>query len=822
MKARFYITALLLVCTVGAARAQVIITELMQSNIDCVMDDLNEFPDSWVELYNSGTATVDLSEYSLGDSENASKAWPLEYKLLQPQQYILVYCDKQATGMHTDYRLESGKGCAVYLFKDGEVVDEISGLKKQPAPNISYGRQNADSDKYGYQAVPTPGAANCGTVLKDKDILGDPVFSEPGRVTQSDYLMLELSLPEGTPEGAEIYYTLNGSEPTTNDTKYTAPIPIGQSSVVRAKIFCEGYLSPRSLTQSYLFHPRDITLPVISIATDDKYLNDPQIGIYVEGTYSSSQHNYEYDWRRPINLEYFEGEAQESKLNQLCETRIMGGATRSNKLKSLAIYAHKRFGTKRFKYEFFPDQRPGDTDFKSLILRNAGNDFDYLYQRDAIIQRSMAQRVDLDWQAWRPVIIYINGVYRGMINIRERSNEDNIYTHYKGEDGDGLEDIDMIENWYELKEGDKVNYNQFTAFYNEHGHTMAEYEQWMDCREFMNLMIMNLYFNNQDFPGNNIVMWRPRTANGRWRWVAKDTDFGLGLYDSSPSYNTLEWLHNPNYDSNRAWANHYDHTRLFRRLMEDADFKREFLDRSAIYMGDFLNEKGVRSIWDPMYVKIQFEYPFHRKLFNEWWPNYGQELKNARNWLKQRTDYCYQHIGSYYQLGTAIPMKVNSDLSAAELEGISISFNDVTLTRGVFNGKFFANRQVTLKGTSSGDRIVSGWTIQTVSDNGTTTTEAWGDTYTFNMPQCNSLVINIKTASADGIETIKNKTWKWQADGGTLTLRQLPEGARVIVYDLQGMVIRQAVATASDLHISLPASRTYLIRVADEVVKIKM
>jgi hypothetical protein len=67
--------------------------------------------------------------------------------------------------------------------------------------------------------------------------------------------------------------------------------------------------------------------------------------------------------------------------------------------------------------------------------------------RDAVIQRTMGQNADLDWQAWRPAIVYINGVYNGIAqHIRERSNEDNIYTNYNG-----LEDIDMVENWTELK-----------------------------------------------------------------------------------------------------------------------------------------------------------------------------------------------------------------------------------------------------------------------------------------------------------------------------------------------------------------------------------
>ena len=178
------------------------------------------------------------------------------------------------------------------------------------------------------------------------------------------------------------------------------------------------------------------------------------------------------------------------------------------------VYANKRFGTKRLEYEFFPEDAPGLTDWKSIELRNAGNDFDYLYFRDALIQKMMGSHADLDWQPWQPAIFMINGEYKGMLNIRSRSNEDHIYTFYNGE-----EDIDMIENWWELKAGSWDNFNAFKAFYEQTGHSYAEFEQWMDTREFANLMAMNLFYDNKDFPGNNIVCWRPTAEGGRWRWV---------------------------------------------------------------------------------------------------------------------------------------------------------------------------------------------------------------------------------------------------------------------------------------------------------------
>ena len=423
-------------------QAQVVINEVMQSNIDCVMDDLNDFPDSWVELYNTSDKSVNLGEFKIGILNNPNEAWSLPHTTLAPHSHFLVYCDKEGTDRHTDFRLESGKGCCVYLFKsDNTIADRIENLPKQPAPNIAYGRKNNGGEEWGYQETPTPSEGNCGIICNN--ILGEPLFSRSGYVkTNTRPFVLTLSLPEDAPEGCVIRYTTDGSEPTEASEAYTSSIAISKTTVVRAKLFCQGWLSPRSTTHSYIFFPREMTLPVISIASDGNYFYDDKKGILVQGTYNAEQKNYQYNWRRPINLEFFLKATTDCELNQLCETRVFGAASRDHALKSLAVYAHKRFGQKRFNYEFFPDQRPGIDEYKSFALRNSGNDFDYLYMRDAVIQRIMASHVDLDWQAWRPAIVYINGEYKGMLNIRERSNEDNIYSNYNG-----LEDIDMIENW---------------------------------------------------------------------------------------------------------------------------------------------------------------------------------------------------------------------------------------------------------------------------------------------------------------------------------------------------------------------------------------
>ena len=736
MKKRLLLFAILFIIYNGKAQ-NLVINEFMQSNIDCIMDDLNEFPDSWVELYNPTDNSINLLDYKIACKKIVNEAWQLPDTTVAAHGYVIIYCDKAGknagvSAMHTDFSLETGKNGTLFLFKDSVLADSLEAIAKQPAPNIAYGRKTDGADTWGYQAIPTPGASNCGEVCKT--VLAEPIFGTPGQViTSGGSISLTLTLPDGAPEGALIRYTTDGSEPLQTSTLYNDAIDISQNTVVRAKLFCDGYLSPRSTCHSYLFFPnnRELTLSVISLTTDDRYLNDEKIGILVEGNYSTEQKNYEYDWRRPVNVEFFEKDGECCVINQLCETRIGGVASRMWPRKSMILYANKRFGAKRLDYEFFPDQRPGVHEFKSIMLRNAGNDFHFLFMRDAIVQRTMASHVDIDWQAWRPVIIYINGEYRGMLNIRERSNDDNIYTNYNG-----LEDIDMIENFTELKEGTLDNYKAFVTFYRQRGHNYAEYAQWMDIQEFINVMIGNLYFCNIDFPGNNNVLWRPTEVDGKWRWFLKDIDLGLGQRKTA-DFNMIAWFYDNSYDSYYNWSNRPGHTVLFRNLMENDDFKREFLDKAAIYMGDFLNLKGVSEVWDPMYQLIQTEYPYHRALIDPTWPNYQNEMEKVRLWLSERAAYFYDHLAEFYNWGTPTPLTINTTDSL----DIVLTVNGIQLSGNVFDGKYYAGRTITVNAQSNDEElVVTGWLLT-----GAITQEIQGSELTIAMPDDSLAITPILT-----------------------------------------------------------------------------
>ena len=719
----------------GSATAQTLqINEIMQSNIEILMDDIKEFPDSWVELYNPTDAAINLKDYKIGTKNKEKKAWQLPDKSVAAKGYALIYCDKEGkedNRLHTDFRLESGKGCTLYLFMGKEVVDSLpADMKKMPAPDIAFGRETDGADKWGYQLTPTPGKANCGKTTKN--ILGAPVFSEKGRVSNTA-LNLELSLPEGAPEGAYIVYTTNGSEPTATGKKYESAIKISKTTVIRAKLFCDGWLSPVSTAQSYIFHPREMTTPIFSVQTNDKYLNDKTIGLFANN--NSKEDKKTHDWRRPVNIEFFPTEGEESIFNQLSETRIQGGQSRANALKSMVFYANKRFDPdhKRFSYEFFPDQKPGITEFKAFSLRDGGNDFSDLYFRDAIIQRTMAAHTDIDWQACRTAVLYINGEYMGMLNIRERSNADNIYSNYNG-----LEDLDMVEISHEqengqdkfieeLKEGTIDSYEAFKKFYSEKGHTLAEYKQWLDVDEYLTVVAMNLFYGNIDWPGNNTVFWRPNdddTKSGLpkiWRVIVKDTDFGLGLYGRQNNYNTINLLYNPSSDSSNAWAFTEPATRLLKNMLEDPDILNLFIDKCSFYMGDFMNGKGTSEIIDLIKDEAMEEFVAHRDKYNGGggggWPFGGwgqpdnrQDITNkfnaAKSWAEGRPNNFYKFIGSQWNLGSPVALTVNKSA-----QDVALNINGIDISNKTFNGKFYAKRKLTITGTAAEGQEVVGWKL---------------------------------------------------------------------------------------------------------------
>jgi hypothetical protein len=220
---------------------------------------------------------------------------------------------------------------------------------------------------------------------------------------------------------------------------------------------------------------------------------------------------------------------------------------------------------------------------------------------------------------------------------------------------------------------------------------------------------------------------------------------------------------------------------LFRRLMDDAGFRRLFLDRAAVYMGDFLNERGTRAIWDPMVDLIKQEFPYHKQAVNGW-INYDNELKNARRWVAERTAYFYQQLADYYHCGTPTVLTVNKDVASEALADVTVSICDIPLTQPVFDGKFFAGREVVLRATG-GAQPVKGWQLVQVNDDGSQSERVVdGEHYAFTMPSCRSLTVNalFETSGVHTLTTTHQPSDAWYTlDGRRLNSRPQQRGIYV-------------------------------------------
>lgn len=208
------------------AQGKVVINELMQSNVDFMMVN-NDFPDSWVELYNGSDKTVAVKNYRIGPTNVYADAYPLSSSAvdMEPGAHLMLYCDKTTgTPFHYNFNLEAGKG-KLYLFDDmGALIDSVVYMK-MPAPNVAYGRVTDGSKEWQYELTPTPGAPNSSD--GSDEVLPEPLFSAAGHLMSGGAETVTISMPEGVPEDTRIYLTAVGQYAYKRPEDGVLVVPIG-------------------------------------------------------------------------------------------------------------------------------------------------------------------------------------------------------------------------------------------------------------------------------------------------------------------------------------------------------------------------------------------------------------------------------------------------------------------------------------------------------------------------------------------------------------------------------------------------------------------
>ncbi len=487
---------------------------------------------------------------------------------------------------------------------------------------------------------------------------GDPFgpFLERGFRTHSYAIPIQIKDQTGNPDGIHRINTSFTVTPLSPQGEVT------EGMVVRSRAYREDYLPSKVTTHTYLVGEGicdRFDLPVVSITIPDTSLFDYTRGIYVAGEafdnwreenpdkeiWPAAPANWGYrniEWEQQIHLEMFNTDGS-SMLRQNLGLRIHGGWSRSNPKKSLRVYARNIYDTDNEIYHvFFPGQgRTLDGEdldvFKRLMLRTGGNGNRII--RDVVAQDLMIN-THVGIQRAEPAVHFINGVYWGLMNFRDRQDRYHIAYEYDI-DPDNVIIIDSpyrITGTNQLEEGVPEDLEYFNMLYRLiTQNDMSDNELFkmaadqLDMDSYIDYYLSFIYLANSDWGERDHVgakhfrFWRVRQRSqkpiqdGKWRIMLWDFDNGFSDYN----YDLLTDVFDPENEPSAIILN----------LAENEWFKHRFINRLADLMNTRFLPAHALDVLEKRLQAVSHEAPIDQGRWNR---NSIPDADHMRDFLQQR------------------------------------------------------------------------------------------------------------------------------------------------------------------------------------------
>ncbi len=582
--------------------------------------------------------------------------------------------------LHCDFKLSQSRE-TVYLWDPaGNLLDSLaySGLRA----GLSFGRLQDAAAKLGYSELPSPGRPN---QVGEPALSAAPLFSQAGGL-YDEKLTLEILSPD---DDTRVFYTTDGAEPDTNATLASGKsLSISRNTVVRARAYSKARLPGRIVSHTYLLgHRQD--LPVVALATDPKNFFDEDRGIYIKGPNASPDFpyfgaNFWRDWERPVHIEFWEIDGRLA-FAQDAGVRLHGVGSRLSPQKSLRLYARGNYGPANFDYQLFPDKAINS--FRRFLLRNAGQDWPYAFMRDALTA-ILAQSMGLDVMAYRPTEVFLNGEYWGIHNLRERIDQ---YYLAANHDLDPAS-VSILEQNSNIRRGSCRDYMLFLdtmRLFDDQPELQRELaERHIDVANFIDYYSIEIYTDNQDWPGNNSRYWKSDAPGSRWRWLVFDTDAGLG-YGKEVSNNTFDRLASP---VQTSFANPLWSTYLFRSLIRDNKFRYDFINRMADHLNTNLHAVHAHSVIDSVAAMLR---PAITRQQERWDTLYDWEsnVQKIKDYTLERIAWLRFHYVKQFDLGGEAKIQLKSNLP----EGLRYEISTLENIKAPWTGIYFQDVPISIR-----------------------------------------------------------------------------------------------------------------------------
>lgn len=540
-----------------------------------------------------------------------------------------------------------------------------------------------------------------------------PEASHPGGYYEESFL-----LKLNAPSNGKIYYTTDGSLPTTGSAvyedgillknrtpepnHYTAyrnvvtnwleytpdPAPVPKGTVIRAMFVNDWGFSSEILNQTYFIEiPEPSEGYTVSLIFEEEALFGED-GIYVTGKEYDSWYlrgdtslpapepNFSKRLEVPVTVQILDN--TEELVNQPVSLRLQGNSKRGWTQKRFILEASADLtGNNLFPAALFPN-----ISTHSVMTKDSVTDafvYDLVSDRKVGLQKSV------------PVHLYLNGEKLYSWYMLERYDNQYFRQYYD------VDNVILVKNSY-VDESVTIDADAYSELMYWVRHTdFSDEEQWnqlnqeVDLQSYIDFISINYYLCNWDFSDDkNHLMWRSLTeepspyADQRWRWCIYDIDaleFTLNNYDveTPAQVNIFSW--DLPFSDVRV-----NETAFFKSLKNVAPFRKQFVLSFMDLVNNNFSPDAVRPVLE----------------------KYGLSMEWQNSFFMQRPAYAAMHLADEFGLtGTLETVAVTT--ADPEMGSVTMNTSVIDLSQGTWSGQYFTDYPITVSAQAHDGYEFIGW-----------------------------------------------------------------------------------------------------------------